>query len=110
LTAISGHKQQSYANRRRPRRVGADPTTGSVSRGQSVTRFATDVDPALAPTGRDLIVRRSNRVVEVAGSGNKGAHDGVAYVVTDELALQALVSRKEREVGLQLGPCPLRLP
>jgi hypothetical protein len=60
---------------------GPDPAKHpeSVSRNKQVTRFGADVDPALAPAGRDLIIRRADGEVEVAGSSNQGAHDGVAY-------------------------------
>ena len=66
--------------------------TGSASRGQQVSWFAADVDPALAPAGCYLVVTRADSAVEFAGSGNQGTDDGFAHVVTCELAVRVFVS------------------
>lgn len=79
-------------------------------RGQQVTWFAADVDPALTSAGLELVVRRPDCVLEVAGSSHERTHDGVAHVVTDQLIAQLLLDGEEREVGLQFRPCLFRLP
>lgn len=68
------------------------------------------MDPALPPARREFVVRRASGQFEVAGPGNQGTDDGVAHVVTGELAEQVFVGGEEREVGLQPSPGLLRFP